>query len=50
MKFSHPLARSGSVWAATTLDDKAHDNTKREILPWGTCEVYFRMEHVSFLI
>ena len=25
MKFSHPLARSGRVWAATTLDDKAHD-------------------------
>ena len=25
MKFSHPLARSGSVWRATTLDDKAHD-------------------------
>jgi hypothetical protein len=25
MKFSHPLARSGSVWPATTLDDKAHD-------------------------
>ena len=25
MKFSHPLARSGSVWSATTLDDKAHD-------------------------
>ena len=25
MKFSHPLARSGSVWPATTLDNKAHD-------------------------
>ena len=25
MKFSHPLARSGSVWPAITLDDKAHD-------------------------
>jgi hypothetical protein len=25
MKFSHPLARSGSVWSATTLDDKGYD-------------------------